>query len=461
MTVRRLIPVLVSLSILICGAALLGVVLWRWRSPGRENLDPRYKQFMQWADKGRRAEALQLGESLFHALRQEQPDDPALALLADRLEVARQISARLISRTSLRQPALLEQMPGLDELGLPAAPPRETAAEALLPPAQNLYWTHLRAFTAEPNDANLAPPQRTFCAQYYRWRMQDFIMEIGRQIMVTHPDSLEHVQYALVLPLLYLYGEDQRWEEMEPLLALTAPDMLDALAKFALLEIERPEAALALARCEARARGREFSAVPWATATADLCAAHHRPDLAEKLLSVMIAATQDLESAAELRWKIAESYARCGDYGMGAQLCAQILAELPNTSQYGRILVAYLGYLAREDKAGDVVAATEPVQQDPRCKPCLAQILYLRWWALRKVDRLDDAAAIGQLLIEQYSNNPATAPVLLERATDALARQEYNTCRELLTRLAESFPGTKSAERAVDILARLKNSDVK
>ena len=78
-----------------------------------------------------------------------------------------------------------------------------------------------------------------------------------------------------------------------------------------------------------------------------------------------------------------------------------------------------------------------------------------------KINQPDEAVQIGRQLIEQYPANPCIAPVLLERATDALARQQYNDCRELLTKLTKGFPETESAKRAKDILARMESNKVK
>ncbi len=163
---------------------------------------------------------------------------------------------------------------------------------------------------------------------------------------------------------------------------------------------------------------------------------------------------------AELRLKIAECYARCGDYATAIQTCRQIADDLPNTPFYGKTMATYFGYLAREANADQIVKETESTLRDVRCKSYLPQILYLRWWALCKVDRRDEAVRIAQRLIEQYSDNPCVTPVLLERATDALARQQYDLCHELLTKLTKDFPDTESAKRAEKILSRFKSSGI-
>ena len=285
-------------------------------------------------------------------------------------------------------------------------------------------------------------------------------MEIGRQVTIADPNSSENACYAVVLPLLYLYGRDHTWGQVQSLLALFSPANLDMLSRFCLLQAERPQAAMALARYKAEAMGREFSPTMWASDVVNVCVTSHRPDLSEKLLCVVVADMRDRDAIVELRLKVANGYARCGDYGMAAQACERIIEDSPDTSLYGRAKAMYIGYLAGEDETDRVIAETESVLQDSRCRSYLAQMLYLRWWALNKVKKYEEAAQIAQQLTEQHGGHPCVAPVLLERATDALSRQEYGRCFELLTRLIGDFPATESAKRAAGILNRLRGSGI-
>jgi tetratricopeptide (TPR) repeat protein len=457
MTARRLAPVAVLILILVLIPASIQTVRWSRQSSPQEDVDPEYERFMQMAHENKRAEALELGDSLFKALLEEKPENPALVLLAKRLSVAEQIRALVTTGVRPSQRELLEGIPGMADLGLPPPASADRAAPAsFLPPARKVYWTRVEAFTDKPVSEGLSTPQTAFCDRYYDLRMQDLIMEVGRQVVMTDPNCSENVCHALVLPLLHLHGRDDDWEQMEPLLALFSPEMLDVLSRFVLLQIERCQAATAVAAYRARAMNKRFSPARWALDAADACVADRRPDLAEQLLRMVAATAGDRDSVAQLQLRAAESYARCGDQDTAAQICERILADLPDISFYGRIKAMRLGYLAREDRVEQVIVETRSALQDPRCESYVAQVLYLRWWALRKTDRLEEAAQIAQRLLEQYPDSPCAAPVLLERATDALAHQEYDRCRELLTRLARDFAGSESAARARDILARLE-----
>ena len=442
MTRRHLIQAMVSLTLIV-----------QWICPCSAE---RYGEFMRLAEDGKGAEALELGDRLFKGLVAEKPDNAALATLAKRLEVARQVRALVAKAVGPNQSKLLESIAGMDDLGLvPPAPKDQDLPDMLPPSAQQWYWSHLRLFAGEWVPNGLPAQQATFLGRYYDLKVQDSIMNVARQVIVADPNSVESVCYAVVLPLLYLHGRDGTWDQVESVLAVFSPRQLDLLSKFSLLRAERPQASAQIARFEAKTAGQAFAIQGWAIAAADMCVAHHRPGLAEHSLCVAIDEVTNHNAIAELRFKIADGYARCGDYSMAAQLCDRILADLPGTSLYGRIMVTLLGYLARDGGAEQVIARAESALQEPRCRPYLAQILYLRWWGLRKVNRLTEATEIAQQLMEQHGSNPCVAPVLLERATDALAHQEYDRCRELLTRLTEDFPGADSARLARDILSRL------
>jgi outer membrane protein assembly factor BamD (BamD/ComL family) len=50
------------------------------------------------------------------------------------------------------------------------------------------------------------------------------------------------------------------------------------------------------------------------------------------------------------------------------------------------------------------------------------------------------------------------APILLSRATDSLASQNYNGAYESLTQLVEKFPSTNAAAQAKRMLDKLKTT---
>ncbi len=461
MTARRLAPASVLILIVVLIPVSIRIVQLKRQSSPPDVINPEYERFMQIANDGKRAQALELGNSLFKVLLEQMPENPTLALLMQRLSVAEQISALVMSGVRPSQQKLLDEIPNMEDLGLPPPVHEDRATRtSLLLPAYALYWTQLSAFTGELALDDLPVQQATFLVRYYDLQMQDSIMKIARQIFVVDPNSSENTCYAWVLPLLYLCGRDNAWDQIGSFLALFSPNQFDVLWRFSLLQAERPEASARIARYQAKMTGKNFSLAVWAFDAADACVANHRPDLAQKSLHMAIDDTRDQVKVAELRLKIAEGYARCGDYAAATRTCRQTADDLPDDPYYGKTMAMYFGYLAREAKADQIATETEPALRDVRCRHYLPQILYQRWWALREVNRQDEAVRVAQRLMEQYPSNPLVAPLLLVCATDALARQQYDQCSELLTKLRKDFPGTESAERAAEILACFKGSGI-
>jgi hypothetical protein len=202
-------------------------------------------------------------------------------------------------------------------------------------------------------------------------------------------------------------------------------------------------------------QGKSFSLVDWALAVSTKCFENHRPDLAEKLLTTTIDALGDKEKVVELRLKIAECYGKCGDNVAAAKRCKQIVEDFPDSLLYGKVMSSYFAYLARQLKAEEILAEIDSVLESPSCQRYLSQLIYLKWWALRKTNQQILAKKIGEQLIEDHERNPHIAPVLLAHATDALSNQQYEKCRQLLVQLTKNFPKTNSAKQAKKILVRL------
>ena len=62
-------------------------------------------------------------------------------------------------------------------------------------------------------------------------------------------------------------------------------------------------------------------------------------------------------------------------------------------------------------------------------------------------------------LLNEYRADPMVAPILLSRASNALARQDYGQARTTLADLVERFPQTKAATQAQRMLDKLRTTD--
>jgi tetratricopeptide (TPR) repeat protein len=288
--------------------------------------------------------------------------------------------------------------------------------------------------------------------------MQNWIEEVASnviRVIVTNPDSSDLSYYSFVLPLLYICETDSDWKKLEFLFTLVGPGNLDTISDFCLLRVDRPSVAFAIAKYKAVSQDKSFSLTDWALAASEKCVENHRVGLAEKILNTAIDALSDKEKIVEMRLKIAEYYAKCGDNAIAAKRCKQIAGDFPDSLLYGKVMSSYFAYLARQLKAEKILEEIGSALESPSCQRYLSQLTYIKWWALRKTNQQILAKKIGEQLIEGHERNPHIAPVLLAHATDALSNQQYEKCRQLLVRLTKNFPKTNSAKQAQEILARL------
>jgi len=425
----------------------------------RVEQDDLYLEFEQLIQSKQNSKAIEVGNGLFERLVSKYPENAGLQDLQRRLKVAQDIVEFISKGLKSRQKKTIEDIIGLDmRLEMPSVGTNEEEQSYLLAPAEQLYWTHVESFSHRLNIRGVSAKESIFLRGYYSLRMQNWIEDVAAnvvRVIVTDPGSSDLSYYSFVLPLLYICDQESDWKKLEFLFALVGPGNLDTIADFCLLRVDRPNMAFAIAKYKAISRDESFSSVDWALAAGAKCVENHRVDQAEKILNAAIDALSDKNEIVEMRLKIAEYYGRCGDNATAAKRCKQIVGDFPDSLLYGKVMSCYFAYLARQSKAEEILAEIDSVMDSPLCQRYLSQLIYLKWWALRKTNQQILAKKIGEQLIEDHGGNPHIAPVLLAHATDAISNQQYEKCRQLLVRLTKNFPKTNSAKQAQKILVRL------
>jgi len=423
--------------------------------------DNPYIEFEQLVQKMQNTKAIEIGDSLFERLVSKYPKNIGLRDLHRRLKVAHDLVELISKGLESRQKKSLEDIVSLDIL--PEIPPigkNEGDPGYLLPPAEQLYWTYLESFLHKLNIQKVSAAESKFLLGYFDLKMQSWIKEIANivtQLIITNPESSNLSYYSFVLPLLYLCEDDAGWNKSESLFAQVGSDNLDVISDFCLLRVDRPEVAFAIAKYKAKSQSKNFPVVDWTLAASTKCVENHRPDLAERLLTGVIDALDDKDRVVELRLKAAEGYGKCGDNATAAKNCRQIAKDFPDSLLYGKVMSSYFAYLAKQSKAEQILTEIDSALQSRQCQRYLPQLMYLKWWALRKTNQQILAKKIGEQLIEDHGSSPCIAPVLLAHGTDALSNQQYEKCRKLLVQLTRNFPQTNSAKQAQKILVRLDN----
>lgn len=420
-----------------------------------------YFEFQQLVQKKQNAKAIEIGNGLFNSIVSKYSGDDCLHDLQRRLKVAHKFVELIKKDLESRQNKLLENIVNLDiPPELPPIGKDEEERDYFLLPPEQIYWTYYESFSRKLNIQKVSTEESKFLLGYYDLRMQYWIKEIVNivtKLAITNSEYLNLSYYSFILPLLYLCDKEPCNYEPDSIFALIGSGNLDLMSDFCLLRVDRPKVAFAIARYKAESQGKNFPMVDWTLTAKTTCIENHRPDLAERLLTVTIEALDDKEKIVELRLKAAEGYDKCGDHVTATKKCRQIAKDYPDSPLYGKVMYSYFAYLAKQSQTRQILAEIDASLQSRQCKRYLPQLMFFKWWALRKTNQQSLAKKIGEQLIEDHESSPYIAPILLTLGIDALSNQQYEKCRKLLVQLTRNFPQTNSAKRAQEILVHLDN----
>jgi hypothetical protein len=443
-----------SVSLLVSSAVVPEVRLG-WTSEDGNG----YKVFAELLQSGQKAKAMELGRTLFEDVVSRHAEHKGLKQVQDRLKSASEMSELIVRYLERKQQGTFVDIAESGVVPDAALVTRGDQVEHLLPSAEQLYWDNVEVFRGEPDLGGISVRDARFVRQYGALKMDSQIEQLSKVtalVRICGSGSSSVWRYALVLSLLYLGDNDERWASFDVLFGSADAAGLDAMAEFCLLRADRPETAKTIAKYKARSKAKDFSLVDWSVEASSKCVEQGRADLAERLLGGAIRSICDESKIIELRLRMASGYSRCHDHARAAQVCVETAKEYQDSVFYGRLMHDYFSYLARQSQTEQILMSIDSELAKPRCRSYLVELLYLKWWSLRKTGRHREAGAIGERLIEQYSENRCIAPILLARATDALSHQQYDRCRELLEELVTKFPNTKSGRQGQEISAKLR-----
>ena len=113
--------------------------------------------------------------------------------------------------------------------------------------------------------------------------------------------------------------------------------------------------------------------------------------------------------------------------------------------------------LSRANNAKTILANIDTAIAEPRCSAYRSRLMYMKWWALRREKGQEaQIAALEHKLITDYGNDVMVAPIMLSRATDLLAGQDYVGAFALLNQIQEKFPFTTASAQAKKMAKKLK-----
>jgi len=215
-----------------------------------------------------------------------------------------------------------------------------------------------------------------------------------------------------------------------------------------------------VAKKSAQIQERPFSELEFYRSVAKKCGKSH-PHIAADCLHKAMDYVPDKEPdmAVVLQFEVVQLWLDSSNYALAAGQARKIFETYPNHNSSGKAIWLYYYALSRNNNTDEILVDIDKALDDKRCEVYKAKLMYIKWWALRrKRNQTARVAALEYELLKQYGNNPMVAPILLSRATDLLASQNYNGAYESLSQLVEKFPSTKAAAQAKRMLVKLKDA---
>lgn len=420
-----------------------------------ENAGIQRSKFYQFYTSGQLERAWSLAEKKLQAFTVNPSKAACVRSVQERIEKIEHLKEKI--QTGLKAHAQKEiadlDLDDLAGLELPEIKLPERKRKLL--PASHLYWLNQKPFTSSLETSGLSDTESQFLHDYYQVRSSEAALDIGREIVAFNQKSSNMICYAMVIPLISFekLNSDGQYDS---LINMFDNEQLLLLSDFCLLECERPDVSLAIARYRAQKEDTPISILNWAEDLIDRCSGFQRPCLAGKIALLVEHKLKDPEDIVRLKLREAHSHSLAGDSALAARYCQSIVTEFPKTRLYGLIQARYFTYLSKQGEADCLLNEIDSHLEDTRIKAYRANLLYLKWWALNKTNRSEQAGILAGEIVGLYPDNKLVAPIILSQAMEALSEQKYDQCQQLLVKLTNDFAGTQAAQKAWNLLSSMK-----
>lgn len=417
-----------------------------------------FAAFHRALEVGDDSEALSIGESLFAKLKKKYAGDAGFMAYKSKLDAAEFLAKRM--QQQLKTATKKQMFSFADELFSNDS----GGAQRLLlsiAPAKQFYDTSAKLFSRPVRIENLTDKEKSFLAQYYNMNLRVYTSETakaGQALAVAEPGFKGTHDYVLVLPLLHVSGDRSVNIDVLPHW-MRKPDELNIFADSCLLHFGFPFHAMSLAKKSAQIRNTSFSELDYYRSAAKQCGVS-LSHIAADCLSRAIELAKDKESdmSVTLQFELVQLWQDSKNYALAAGQAKKIFRDHPKHKEAGKAVWLYYYSLSRNNNISEILVDIDRALSDEQCQAYKAKLMYVKWWALRRTrDQAARTAALEYELLKLYGNDPMVAPILLSRATDFMAKQDYAGAYETITELVQKFPSTRSAIEAKKMLVKIKD----
>ena len=419
--------------------------------------DPNFTDFLHALERGSDQQAAQMGRGLFECLDRKYRADAGFSALKSKMAAADFLASQMITqlKTAAGRQMFVEAanvFGNVDHTG--------DKRPFNIVPAKSIYDSSLEVFSKPISIGRLGDDEKEFLRRFYNLKLRlltSSIAQTGQSLAIAEPTFAGTYDYVLILPLLHTSENEPVNMDVLPTW-MRRTSQLVALSDSALLHYGLVYQAQAFARQAAHVDQSEFSQEQCYRAMAKRCA-QQLPHVAVDCLTqaMEFIEEQEVDERISLQFDMTQIWLDSENFSLAAGQVKRIADSFTNHQRRPHAVWLYFYALSRANNVETILADVDTALSDLSCSDYKAKLLYLKWWALRRQrSQTAQIAALEHKLTAEYSTDEMIAPVMLSRATDMLARQDYSEALALLAQIQQNFPRTKASQQAEKMTTRLK-----
>lgn len=387
------------------------------------------------------------------------PDDEAIRTFQSRLAAIDEVADLLVRRLRSTDINSLEAILG----GVASGARGGSGAAKLTMSAREILGDYAVSFaTGLPRPA-VSGDQLTLLLNYYNASIKASEEYVARRARVSAATddgaAADVVQLCLVLPFLHV--PDPQWAAAETAALpewMRRPRVLAHAESFA-LSVERPLTAFQFARA---ARGADapdvYKYLGDASETLYKGREYHAAIHCMKVAIASAAAETKVTDANVLRLRLAAMYSEVGHPQLAADEAKHVLDTGPAAGPAASAAMLRLKYLYEAEAYPQIVDEAPRYEATESFKPYLAQMEYIRWVALRRIDRAEDAKRVQQAFLTRFPEHVLGADMYFASAMVALAASDYAETVRLLDIIQYKYPTAQIMPKVKEVRQRLEKA---
>jgi len=402
--------------------------------------------------------ALCIGDSIFQQLGQKYNNNDGFNMLKAKLLAAESLVGQMKSQLAEAKNRLILSLAG-EFLGGKTSGKKDKVLS--IASAKSFYEKSAEWFLNPIGIDDLTDDEKTFLTQYYDLKLQVLTNEVaqaGQPLIIIKPYFKGTHNYVLVLPFLHIRQKGTFNTDVLPQW-MCKLEHLSIFSDACLFHFGLPVQAMVCKKESAKIQQKPFSELEFYRFAANRCKKSH-PYVSVHCLQEAFDGIRDSnpDTAVSLAFDIVQSWLDMERFTLTANQAKEIFEAYPNNTQAAKAVWLYYYALLKSKNTYQILAQIDNAIQDDRYKQYKAQLMYIKWGALRQEGNSTAAAVLEYDLLKNHRDNPIIAPILLSCATELLGKGDFNAAYDSLRDLLEQFPHTSAAEQAKSVLQRLEEA---